>query len=202
MAHQSVVTSSGQQSLAQPREWIYRETRPYELTSSLVIPNQRFQQLVNDLVRSFPPKSLGNIEPGEVTFTTEALDCLQEASEEYLIGLFNDANSQARYAKRVTIMPQGIHSGRRKRREIQQEQRDQMRLDVGNNPAAEVYLIQLFEDACIQALQAKRVTINENDMRSALNIRRENPIRDASNQRVANEAPTGDDFSDYCCHVC
>ena len=38
---------------------------------------------------------------------------VQEASEAYLVGRFEDANLCAIYAKRVTIMPKDTHLARR-----------------------------------------------------------------------------------------
>ena len=43
--------------------------------------------------------------------------CLQEASEAYLVGLFEDTNLCAIHAKRVTIMPKDIQLARRIRGE-------------------------------------------------------------------------------------
>ena len=49
------------------------------------------------------------------SLTTDAL--LQEASEAYLVGLFDDANIACIHAKRVTIMPRDIQLARRLRGE-------------------------------------------------------------------------------------
>ena len=46
-----------------------------------------------------------------------AVLALQEASEAYLVGLFEDANLCAIHAKRVTLMPKDIHLARRIRGE-------------------------------------------------------------------------------------
>jgi len=43
--------------------------------------------------------------------------CSQEASEAYLVGLFEDTNLCAIHAKRVTIMPKDIQLARRIRGE-------------------------------------------------------------------------------------
>ena len=42
-----------------------------------------------------------------------ALLALQEATEAYLVGLFNDNNECALHAKRVTIMPKDMQLARR-----------------------------------------------------------------------------------------
>jgi len=47
-----------------------------------------------------------------------AVDCLQEASEAYLVHLLEDANLCAIHAKRVTILPKDIQLARRLRGEL------------------------------------------------------------------------------------
>jgi histone H3 len=42
-----------------------------------------------------------------------ALASLQEASEAYLVGVFEDTNLCALHTKRVTIMPKDMHLARR-----------------------------------------------------------------------------------------
>ena len=46
-------------------------------------------------------------------FQCAAISALQEASEAYLVGLFEDTNLCAIHAKRVTIMPKDIQLARR-----------------------------------------------------------------------------------------
>ncbi|XP_037728259.1 histone H3.3-like, partial [Drosophila subpulchrella] len=48
---------------------------------------------------------------------SSAVEALQEASEAYLVGLFEDTNLCAIHAKRVTIMPKDIQLARRIRGE-------------------------------------------------------------------------------------
>lgn len=50
---------------------------------------------------------------GEKRWQVEALLALQEAAEEYLVHLFEDANLCAIHAKRVTIMVKDIQLARR-----------------------------------------------------------------------------------------
>jgi histone H3 len=52
-----------------------------------------------------------------VRFQSVALLALQEATEAYLVGLFEDTNLCAIHAKRVTIMPKDIQLARRIRGE-------------------------------------------------------------------------------------
>ena len=52
-----------------------------------------------------------------ITLEIVSYDPLQEASEAYLVGLFEDTNLCAIHAKRVTIMPKDIQLARRIRGE-------------------------------------------------------------------------------------
>ena len=54
---------------------------------------------------------------GEVRFQSAAIMALQEATEAYLVGLFEDSNLCAIHARRVTIMPKDIQLARRIRGE-------------------------------------------------------------------------------------
>jgi histone H3 len=53
----------------------------------------------------------------DLRFQSTAILALQEASEAYLVGLFEDTNLCAMHAKRVTIMPADIQLARRIRGE-------------------------------------------------------------------------------------
>jgi histone H3 len=53
----------------------------------------------------------------DLRFQKSALECLQEAAEAYLVGLFEDSNLAAIHAKRVTIMPKDMQLVRRIRGE-------------------------------------------------------------------------------------
>jgi histone H3 len=48
-------------------------------------------------------------------WTAEALTALQEATEDYMVHLFEDTNLCAIHAKRVTIMPKDLQLARRLR---------------------------------------------------------------------------------------
>ncbi len=53
----------------------------------------------------------------DLRFQSTAILALQEASEAYLVGLFEDTNLCAIHAKRVTIFPRDIQLARRIRGE-------------------------------------------------------------------------------------
>ena len=53
----------------------------------------------------------------DIRFQVSAISCLQEACEDYVVHLFEDANLCAIHAKRVTIMPKDLALARRIRGE-------------------------------------------------------------------------------------
>lgn len=53
----------------------------------------------------------------DLRFTKDALLCVHEAAEAYLVGLFEDTNLLAIHARRVTIQPKDIQLARRIRGE-------------------------------------------------------------------------------------
>jgi histone H3/H4 len=62
-----------------------------------------FQCLVREIAQDFKT---------DLRFQSSAVAALQEATEAYLVGLFEDTNLCAIHAKRVTIMPKDIHLSR------------------------------------------------------------------------------------------
>ena len=72
-----------------------REIRRYQKSTELLIRKLPFQRLVREIAQDFKT---------ELRFQSSAVMALQEASEAYLVGLFEDTNLCAIHAKRVTIM--------------------------------------------------------------------------------------------------
>ena len=85
-----------------------REIRKYQKSTDLLIRKLPFQRLVREIAQDFKT---------DLRFTTFAILALQEASEAYLVGLFEDTNLCAIHAKRVTIMAKDIQLARRIRGE-------------------------------------------------------------------------------------
>ena len=75
-----------------------REIRRYQKSTDLLIRKLPFQHLVCDIAQSF--KIWGEVP----RFQSTAVLALQEASEAFLVGVFEDTNLCAIHAKRVTIM--------------------------------------------------------------------------------------------------
>ena len=85
-----------------------REIRRYQKSTELLIRKLPFQRLVREVAQQFK---------SDLRFQSSAVLALQEASESYLVGLFEDTNLCAIHAKRVTIMPKDIQLARRIRGE-------------------------------------------------------------------------------------
>lgn len=82
----------------------------YSLTRTLdlLIRKLPFQRLVREIAQDFK---------NDLRFQGTAILALQEASEAYLTGLFEDVNLVAIHAKRVTIYPKDMQLARRIRGE-------------------------------------------------------------------------------------
>ena len=85
-----------------------REIRKYQKSTDPLIRKLPFQRLVREIAQDFKT---------DLRFQSSAVAALQEASEAYLVGLFEDTNLCAIHAKRVTIMPKDIQLARRIRGE-------------------------------------------------------------------------------------
>ncbi|XP_046573471.1 uncharacterized protein LOC124281572 [Haliotis rubra] len=90
-----------------------REIRRYQKSTELLIRKLPFQRLVREIAQDFKT---------DLRFQSSAVMALQEASEAYLVGLFEDTNLCAIHAKRVTIMPKDIQLARRIRGERLKQQ--------------------------------------------------------------------------------
>ena len=85
-----------------------REIRRYQKSTELVIRRMPFQRLVREVAQDVK---------SDLRFQSSALEALQECSEAYLVGLFEDTNLCAIHAKRVTILPRDLQLARRIRGE-------------------------------------------------------------------------------------
>ena len=86
-----------------------REIKKYQKSTDLLIRKLPFQRLVREVATDYKT---------DLRFQSSAVLALQEASESYLVGLFEDTNLCAIHAKRVTIMPKDMQLARRLRGEI------------------------------------------------------------------------------------
>jgi histone H3 len=73
--------------------------RKFQKSVNLVIRKLPFQRLVRQIVQDVKP---------DMRMNALALLALQEATEAYMVGVFEDTNLCAIHAKRVTIMPKDM----------------------------------------------------------------------------------------------
>lgn len=85
-----------------------REIRRYQKSTNFLIRMRPFQRLVREIAQDMKT---------DLRFQSTAILALQEASEAYLVGLFEDTNLCAMHGNRVTIMPKDIQLARRIRGE-------------------------------------------------------------------------------------
>lgn len=85
-----------------------REIRQYQKSTELLIRKLPFQRLVREIAQDYKV---------DLRFQSAAVAALQEATEAYIVGLFEDTNLCTIHAKRVTIMPKDIQLARRIRGE-------------------------------------------------------------------------------------
>jgi histone H3 len=85
-----------------------REIRRFQKSTDILIRKLPFSRLVREIAQDFKT---------DLRFQSAAIGALQEASEAYLVGLFEDCNLAAIHAKRVTIMPKDMQLARRIRGE-------------------------------------------------------------------------------------
>lgn len=90
-----------------------QEIRKYQKTTELLIPKLPFARLVREVANDFITSAYGGIGNSGLRWKSTAVMALQEATEAYLIHLFEDANLCAIHAKRVTLMQRDIQLARR-----------------------------------------------------------------------------------------
>ncbi|KAJ7047271.1 histone H3 [Mycena alexandri] len=91
-----------------------REIRKYQKSTDLLLRKLPFARLVREIASEMTTDMNDNYRPGaDLRWQSSALMALQEATEAYLVHLFEDANLCAIHAKRVTIMQRDIQLARR-----------------------------------------------------------------------------------------
>ena len=105
----------------------------FQRSTDLLIRKLPFQRLVRevtqDIITDTGRASWFYKEEGDnVRFQSSAIAALQEASENYLVGLFEDSNLCAIHARRVTVMPKDMHLALKIRGERRKEH--SMKIDL------------------------------------------------------------------------
>ena len=81
-----------------------REIKRYQKSMDMLLPRAPFQRLVRSIVSDMDH---------ELRFQSHALVALQEATEAYIVGVFEDTNLCAIHAKRSTVMKKDMELARR-----------------------------------------------------------------------------------------
>ena len=93
----------------QPGMVALREIRHYQRSTENLIKCTPFQKLIREISQEYRICPDGPGTPSvQVRFQSTAIAALQEAAENYIVGLFEDVNLLAIHARRVTIMPRDI----------------------------------------------------------------------------------------------
>ena len=90
----------------QPGMKALREIRKFQKSTDLLIPALPFSRLLREIVQTVTDGQ-------QFRFQSQAIKALQEASEAFLVGLFEDSCLCAMHAKRVTVMPKDMDLARR-----------------------------------------------------------------------------------------
>ena len=83
-----------------------REIRRYQKSTELLLRKLPFQRLVREIASE---------QQNDLRFQASAIAALQEATEAYMVSLFEDSNLAAIHAKRVTVMNKDIALAKRLR---------------------------------------------------------------------------------------
>ncbi|WEW61542.1 centromeric DNA-binding histone H3-like protein cse4 [Emydomyces testavorans] len=86
-----------------------KEIRRYQRSWDLLLLKLPFARLVREVALDILPAEVGE----ELRWQSQAIQALQEATEAFLVHLFEDTNLCAIHAKRVTIMQKDIQLARR-----------------------------------------------------------------------------------------
>jgi len=80
------------------------EIRKYQKSTDLLLRRLPFARLVKEITHHYHHS---------LRWQVDAVQALQYAAEDYLVGLLEDANLCAIHARRVTIMPRDLYLARR-----------------------------------------------------------------------------------------
>jgi len=110
-----IVVTGPSQTIKKPHRYrpgtkAIREIRKYQKSTDMLLRRLPFARLVREIAMEFAPLSDSGV---GLRWQSTALLALQEATEAFLVHLFEDANLCAIHAKRVTIMAKDIQLARR-----------------------------------------------------------------------------------------
>ena len=85
-----------------------REIRRYQQSIECLIKRTPLHKLIREISQEYRVCPDGPGTSVQVHFQYTAIAALQEAAENFIVGLFEDVNLLAVHAKRVTVMPRDI----------------------------------------------------------------------------------------------
>ena len=86
-----------------------REIRRYQQSTECLIKRTPFNKLIKEISQEYRVSPDGSRTPSvQVRFQSTALAALQEAAENFIVGLFEDVNLLAVHARRAIVMPRDI----------------------------------------------------------------------------------------------
>ncbi|KAL9657474.1 hypothetical protein ABK040_016741 [Willaertia magna] len=104
-----LASKAARKSAKQPTTGGLKKPHRYKPGTVALREIRRYQKLVREIAQDYKT---------DCRFQASAIEALQEASEAYMVGLFEDTNLCAIHAKRVTIMPKDMILARRIRGEL------------------------------------------------------------------------------------
>ena len=86
-----------------------REIRRYQKSTDCLIKRSPFQKLIREISQEYTvcPDGPGTLSI-QVRFQSTAIEDLQEAAENFIVGLFKDVHLLAAHAKTVTVMHRDV----------------------------------------------------------------------------------------------
>ena len=104
--HKSVTSGIKKPHRYRPGLLALCEIQRYQQSTENLIQRALFNKLIKEISQEYRICPNGPGTPSvQVHFQSTALAALQEAAENFLVGLFEDVNLLAVHAKRVTVMP-------------------------------------------------------------------------------------------------
>ena len=88
---------------------VLKEIRKFQKSTDLLIHRLPFARLVKEITLTYHHS---------LQWQSIAIEAIQHACEDYIIGLMEDANLSAIHAKRITIMPKDLHLAQRIRGDV------------------------------------------------------------------------------------
>ena len=164
------------------------DIKKYQKSTDLLIRKLPFQRLVREI---FDDLSVLGGNEDRYRITRQALNGLQEASEAYMVGLFEDSNLCAIHAKRVTLQARDMQLARRIRgetinetslrkelvkKEIKQNKKDYKAEDVilsNSNMAKIKKRLTKAKPKQIKAMKEPRNYVPESNIALNLNLQKE-----------------------------